>query len=319
MNRDHLFTKTTKMEEYENPWCLALSEETMDQRDFKAEEAVEIDMNVQLPDNFSLWERVYKTNYQGKYWSCTSNATAHAVQVLAVKRNGIKPKNSNIITPNRKDLRVNMWHDINDVNDSWDYVEKAVETAHKMWIKSEETWEPIYYDNYCYKSFARNLEWVQMIKQYIYQIWPVVRCMRWNKNTWSELTRWLFVTKLTAAQTTGWHAICAVGFDKWWIRFLNSRTPNDDNKDKSRFYVTNEKLATCVSMFNWRYRVLYNKDQAKKSPEYIKNKNTAVVILKALKKVYPNENAEVKKWIEALSQAYRKAYPEINEELPINS
>lgn len=70
-------------------------------------------------------------------------------------------------------------------------------------------------------------------------------------------------------------------------------------------------------MLNWRYRPLFKKEQAKNDPEYIKRKNTAVAVLAALKKVYDKEPAAVKEAIVKLSQEYRKAYPEINEELPL--
>jgi hypothetical protein len=70
-------------------------------------------------------------------------------------------------------------------------------------------------------------------------------------------------------------------------------------------------------MLNWRYRPLFKKEQAKKDPEYLKRKNVAVVVLNALKKQYDKEPAAVKEAIVKLSQAYRTAYPEINEELPL--
>ena len=38
----------------EDPGCLTLSEDMMDERDFKAEEVIELDKNVQLPKSFSL-------------------------------------------------------------------------------------------------------------------------------------------------------------------------------------------------------------------------------------------------------------------------
>ena len=62
---------------------------------------------------------------------------------------------------------------------------------------------------------------------------------------------------------------------------------------------------------------MFKKEQTKKDPEYIKRKNTAVVILTELKKHYDAEPTEVKEAIVKLSQAYRKAYPEINQELPL--
>lgn len=38
----------------EDPGCLTLSEDMMDERDFKAEEAIKLDPSIELPKNFSL-------------------------------------------------------------------------------------------------------------------------------------------------------------------------------------------------------------------------------------------------------------------------
>ncbi len=69
--------------------------------------------------------------------------------------------------------------------------------------------------------------------------------------------------------------------------------------------------------FNRRYWVLYIKEDANKDPEYLKRKNRALVVLQALKKIYPEENVKVKVWIETLSKALRSTYPELNDELPL--
>jgi hypothetical protein len=62
---------------------------------------------------------------------------------------------------------------------------------------------------------------------------------------------------------------------------------------------------------------LYIEDDAKLDPEYLKRKNVALLVLKTLKKQYDDEPIFVKEAIVTLSKAYREAYPEINEELPI--
>ena len=82
--------------------------------------------------------------------------------------------------------------------------------------------------------------------------------------------------------------------------------------------MTYTDIKKCGGMFNRRYRPLFNLEHTKVDPEYLKRKNIAVAVLKALKKTYPDEPEEVKQGIIALSQAYRKAYPEINDELPLN-
>ena len=69
----------------ENPGCLCLPEDMMDERDFKAGEVIDLDTSIQLPKSFSLGKRVYRTNYQNGRGSCTANATSHGAQILNVK------------------------------------------------------------------------------------------------------------------------------------------------------------------------------------------------------------------------------------------
>ena len=68
--------------------------------------------------------------------------------------------------------------------------------------------------------------------------------------------------------------------------------------------------------FNFRYRVLYMREDEVKSAEYLKRKNAYVEVLRTLKKYYPEESIEIKKGIESLSLVLRKNYPEINNDLP---
>lgn len=318
--RDFLFTyKKRKMSEIrEDPGCLTLSQDMMDERDFIAWDTIELDTSIKLPDSFSLWEWIRKTNYQNGRGSCTSNGTAHWVQILCVKKGWKKPETENIITPDRKDLRSKMWHDLNNKDDSWDYVEKAVNTALKNWIKAVEWWE-CKFDWFCYGQRACNDESIETMKRYLYRGCPIVRCLRWNKTTRSELTKWELKTILPVTQRTGGHCIALVGWDKGGLRFVNSWTANDWKGMKSRFYVSNETLKKSWGTFNRRYRVLFNKEDAKKDPAYLKRKNNAAVIIKALKKIYPEESENVRKWIEAFSKAVRTEYPELNEEIPLNS
>ena len=304
------------MEYRQDPWCLTLSEDMMDERDFKAEEVFKLDYSIELPKTFSLGERVYKTNYQNGWWSCTSNATAHGVQVLKVKEKGIKPVDSNLITPMWKDLWKNMGHDLDNKNDSGDYVEKAINTALKFWIKTEEWWT-VNFDGYCYESWEDNDAGIEKMKRYLYQGCPIAWCLRWNQTTWNELTKWQIKTIIAAKDRTGWHAICVVGWDESWFWVLNSRRTNDGIDHKSRFHVPYLLLKKAGWMFNWRYRPLFLKDQIPTDPAYIKRKNTYVEVLKGLKKTYPEETPDVQKEIEVLSQILRKKYPEINNDLPL--
>ena len=86
---------------------------------------------------------------------------------------------------------------------------------------------------------------------------------------------------------------------------------------KSRFHVPYDVLKKYRPMFNWRMWILYTKIDALMSPEYLKRKNTALVLLKALRKIYDTENQKVKKEIVDLSLALRDEYPELNDEYPV--
>ena len=53
--RDFRFKPYKKMSEIrEDPGCLTLSEDMMDERDFKADEVIKLDKTIQLPKSFSL-------------------------------------------------------------------------------------------------------------------------------------------------------------------------------------------------------------------------------------------------------------------------
>lgn len=294
-------------------WCLTLPEEYVSATDFEAEEAIKLDLNVQLPDSFSLGKWIYKTSNQWGLGACTSLWTTHWVQILVVKKNWVEPVDRNIYTPQWKDLWSKMWHSL-DKYDWGDYVEKAVTTALKEWIYIEENWQLAKFDWYAYWEWNHDDKSIEMMKRYLYNWNPIVWCVRWDKKMWNEMTAGEI--KSVPTNPTGWHCIALVGWDRWWLWFVNSRSANDGKWLKSRFYVTYDVMKKLWSKFNFRYWVLYIKEDALKDPEYLKRKNGYLAVIKLLKKYYPIENREVQLWIEAFSSAVRKHYPELNEELP---
>lgn len=301
----------------EDPWCLTLPEDMAEATDFKAEEAIKLDMSIKLPDFYSLWQWIYKTSNQWTLWACTSLWTTHATQILIVKKKWEIPTTKNILTPEWKDLWSKMWHSTTKY-DWWDYVEKAVNTALKEWILIEENWKLAKFDWYAYWDWLSS-EYdkdIEMMKRYIYNWNPIVRCVKWDKKMWNEMSAW--EVKSIPTTTTGWHCIAVVWFDKWGFWFINSRTPNDDAKRKSRFYISNTVMKKLWAKLNRRYWILYVKADAAKDPDYLKRKNQNLLVLQVLKKNYDNEPFNVKQAIIMLSQSLRKAYPEINDELPLN-
>jgi len=294
-------------------WCLTLPEDMAEATDFEASEAIKIDKSVKLPSNFSLWKRIYKTSNQWSLWACTSLGTSHWVQILNVKKGWIEPTTKNIITPLWKDLRSKMWHSTTQY-DWGDYVEKAVSTALKEWILIEENWELARFDAYATDSWDRNDASIEMMKRYLYAWCPIVWSIRWNKQTWTEMTKWQITT--TDYTPTWWHCIALVWRDESWMRFVNSWRANDWKWLKSRFHIPYNVMKQLWSKLNYRYWVLYIKEDAKLDPEYLKRKNTAKLVLEVLKKQYNWESQKVKEAIVILSSALRNAYPELNKELP---
>lgn len=296
--------------------CLTLPEEMAEATDFKAEEAIKLDMNVKLPESFSLWQWIYKTSNQWSLWACTALWTTHWTQILIVRKNWVVPTTKNILTPQWKDLWSKMWHSTTKY-DWGDYVETAVSTALKQWIYIEENWELAKFDWYAYwnwnsDEYDKNMD---LMKRYLYQWDPIVWCVRWDKQMWNEMTAWQL--KSVPKTPTGWHCIALVWWDKDWFWFVNSRRPNDWKELKSRFHVPYDIMKKIWTKFNYRYWVLYIKDEAAKDVEYLKLKNINLVVLQALKKYYDKEPREVQNAIVWLSQAMRKHFKEINKELPL--
>lgn len=300
----------------EDPGCLTLPEAMAEATDFKAEEAIKLDMSIKLPSSYSLWQWIYKTSNQWSLGSCTAMWTTHSTQILIVKKNWVIPTDKNILTPERKDLWAKMGHSTTKY-DWGDYVEIAVNKALKEWILIEENWQLARFDWYAYwdwdsSEYDKDME---MMKRYIYNWNPIVWCVRWNQNMRREMSAW--EVKTVPQTTTGWHCIALVWYDERWFWFINSWSPNDDKKLKSRFFISYDMMKKLSYRFNWRYRILYVKEDAAKDPEYLKRKNQNLLVLQVLKKNYNNEPADVQRWIVALSQSLRKAYPEINKELPL--
>lgn len=294
--------------------ALTLPEDMVEATDFEAEEAIKLDYSVKLPDFFSLGKWIYKTSNQGSLWACTSLGTTHWVQILNVKKNWVEPTKENIITPKWKDLWSKMWHSTTEY-DGWDYVEKAVSTALKEWIVIEENWQLAKFDAYATANWNHTDKDIDTMKRYLYAGCPIVWCVKWDKKTWNEMSAG--EVKTVPATTTWGHCIALVGWDANGFWFVNSWTPNDDKKLKSRFYISFKTMKEFEWRFNYRYWVLYMKEDAKKDPEYLKIKNVNLVVLQALKKYYNEEAKEVQNAIVTLSQAMRKNYPELNDELPL--
>ena len=205
-----------------------------------------------------------------------------------------------------------MGHDLKNKDDSGDYAEKALDTAIKG-VKADDGKE-YQLMKYSYESFAKKYETLETMKRYLLAGNPLVFVIRGNSTTRNEMSVGNLKTYLTAKDRTGGHAILCVGRDEGGFWFLNSWTKNNQDKTKSRFFVSNENMLKLYGMWNWRYWVLFFK--AKVDTEYLKRKNDRNLIIQALKKMHKIEKSSIQKSIEALSKEVRGEYPELNEEIP---
>lgn len=306
--------KLTKEEERIFWSALTLPEEMAEATDFDASEAIKLDYSEELPESYSLGKRIYQTSNQGWLGACTSLWTTHSVQILNVKKRWVVPTTNNIITPDWKDLWSKMWHSTTQY-DGWDYVEKAVSTALKDWILVKEDWSYVSFDAYATDEWTHDDIAIEKMKRYLYQWCPIVWLIKWNAKMWNEMLSWQI--KTIPEKTTWAHCIALVGWDKQWLWFVNSWRTNDEKKLKCRFHVPYDTMKQLGWRWNYRYRVLYSKEDEAKSAEYLKRKNAHLSVLKVLKKYYPEENSEVRKGIEAYSASVRKFYSELNEEIPL--
>jgi hypothetical protein len=117
-----------------------------------------------------------------------------------------------------------MGHDLDDKNDSGDYVEKAINTALKLWIATLE-WDYAKFDWYSYDSRAPNDTCIETMKRYLYAGCPIAWCLRWNQTTWNELTKGQLKTLIPAAQRTGWPGAAGSETAVRWRTWAGRKNP----------------------------------------------------------------------------------------------
>ncbi len=298
----------------ENPWAKTYPESMHDQRDFRASAVIDLPKK-ELPKNYSLWQFIARTNYQNGWGSCTANSTCHALQAMAVKDEFWPQDEENKLTPIWEHLWGElMGHDLNNKDDSGDYLETAIKNACKE-VNLKE-WGKRGFSGYSFESYNATDKDFLLIKQYLYNGFPLLWVIDGNRTTWGEMNLGEVISFIPGGNRTGGHAICCIGYDEGGLWFLNSRHPNDWKGKKSRFYISFATLRKLGSMVNWRYFVPFYK--AKVDVNHIKQENTAILVIKALKQMHADTSyQDIKEAIEGLSKTFRSRYKRINEEVPL--
>jgi hypothetical protein len=169
---------------------------------------------------------------------------------------------------------------------------------------------------YSYEPMNLSEAGKEVIKRYLYGNTPLVRAIQGGQITRNEMSKGEVKTFVPVGERTGGHCILCVGYDEGGLWFLNSWLPNDDEKRKSRFYISWENLKGMGTMNNWRYRPIFYK--AIEDEQYLKEKNEALLLLKVLRKLYQTTSYnDIKKAIEKFSPVIRGVFPELNEEFPL--
>jgi hypothetical protein len=181
-------------------------------------------------------------------------------------------------------------------------VENALKTACNL-IKAEGGGE-YKLKGYSYEPLNLSEAGKEVIKRYLFSDTPLVRAIQGSSITWNEMSNGEVKSFVPVKNRTGGHCVLCVGYDEWGLWFLNSWSPNDETKKKSRFFISWEVLKNMGNMNNWRYRPIFY--EAKTSLEYLKEKNDILLLLKALRKIYDTTAYKaVRKGIEGFSIVVR--------------
>lgn len=301
-------------------WTKVHDEEFADERDYKIEAVLwwptqtELD---NLPKEFSWLKNIWHTDYQNGWGSCVAMWGDHTIQIQNIEElRGILPEmvveinkmiadGENLINLDRKDLWIKMGHDINNKNDSWDYIEKMLRALRVLGIKGKTypSWEDKRYlaDGDAFRKAEATEEWIAILKHDIKK-YPVVMVIKWNQKTRQEMEQWRLQTVMYAKDRKWAHCVLAGWYDTWDLNVLNSRTPNDENWYISSFKIDWHTYKQMVSawMINWRYWQVFDKKDSIVDLERYNRSQQAKVFLAEAKKFYMKWDDEDKKYMEKI-------------------
>jgi len=313
-------------------WTLTKSEIEADPRDLKAEVVLPVptaeDLK-NLPEECHNEAFIGATYYQNGWGSCTSLGATHSMLIQNVKELatlnpeiaseiGAKLKSGvNPIELDRKDLWTKMGHKLEDMNDSGDYVEKALLTTNKQWIKGKD-WngnDVVFFG----LNYADSWNYTNQMLKYWITKYPVVIVISGTNQTWNEMMSGEVKTIIEKVHSTWAHCICICWYDKYWIIVANSRKANDWTKKKCLFRISRANIPEMVKvwMLNRRYRVEFDKKDSVLDLDLYMEENNAIEILKLLTKFYNKTRfKDVQKECGDLGATIRKNYPRVNTMVP---
>jgi len=308
----------------------------MDMRDYPISEVLGAPSESELdaiPEEFSWIRNIGKTYYQNGRGSCTSLWWAHSMQIQNIDEllkvypqdakliYGKLSQGDNIINLSWEDLWKKMWHDLNDKNDSGDYIENMLRAVRKYGIlwKDYNNKDKLYHSiGDCFQNLEWTEEWIRLLKWNITKS-PIITAIAWNGKTWNEMMKWILLTVVQPSEVTGRHCVAIIWYDSTWCLVSNSWRPNDADGYICAFKIdwTTFKQMVKSGMINRRYWRLIDKKDAAVDLQLFNRKQEAKVTVKQLKKMWEKWDAEDKKIIEksALGNYFRKKYSFTDSEL----
>lgn len=309
--------------------ALVKSEEDADRRDYKISELVTepTDDKIRaLPAEFSWRQYIGKTSYQNWYGSCTSLWWTHCMQIQNIDEilstYPEEAKNifgriwewDNIINLDRRDLWTKMWHNLDDKNDSGDYVENMLNTLRKKWITWKwYNWKPKTYfsDGFAQARSPKTDEGINEMKLNLTKS-PLVFVIKGNNVTRNEMMKWRVTTILWPKDWDWAHCIAWDWYDVEDCNFLNSRKTNNWSINICSFDIDWETLKKMVEIgqINWRYWQIFDKKDLKQELQFYNRKMQNMETVRQLKKSHEKWDNEDKLMIEKswLGNYFRKKY-----------
>lgn len=313
-------------------WTLTKSEIEADPRDLKAEVVLPVPTTqelLNLPKEFHNEAFIGSTYYQNGRGSCTAMGTTHSMLIQNVKEfatlnpeltSEIEVKLTAGINPielDRKDLWAKMGHKLDDKSDSWDYVEKALLTTNKLWIKWKD-WngKDVVF---MWLSYADSRDYSHNTFKYRITKYPVIIVISGTKTTRGEMMSGEIKTVIQKIHSTWAHCITVTWYDSYWLIVANSRTANNQNKHKCMFKISRETFDEMIKvwMINRRYRVEFDKKDSVLDLDLYVEESNAIELLKLLNKFYNKTRfKDTQKECWDLWATIRKNYPRADKEVP---
>lgn len=215
--------------------------ETMDKRDFVAGDVFWIPSEEELnkQKSISLTKALLKTTNQSCVPSCTAHSLCHLISI----QNIIESSTQDIFVDPKDQWENNQWRPT-VCSWRWDYLEVALKTANKNWVKGTIKGKPFTFELDGYNYESRTTFWKDLIFKLIaYRLrnsWPLYVAFRGNGQVSLEISRGERVTEITLAEDSYWHAVILtwIKFDDNWnlerVEFINSWSPNTENTEEEK-------------------------------------------------------------------------------------